>query len=165
MIHPPRRVHFSAGRLLSAEDLAAEQTYHREMRYLHNRLHGYGTVSGLDVDVLGDDVQVGAGLAIDPLGRELVLTEPATIPIASLRTCDCADHDLVLIWDEVYEDPVPTPDGPVSATRVVERPRVLLVPPEDAPGEAVVLARLSRTRRGVAVDTSVRRRWPDKPCR
>ena len=30
-------------------DLAAEQEYHRGMRHLHNRLHGYGTVTGLDV--------------------------------------------------------------------------------------------------------------------
>ena len=51
MTDQPRRVHFIEGMLLSAADLAAEQQYHREMRHLHNRLHGYGTVSGLEVTV------------------------------------------------------------------------------------------------------------------
>ena len=51
MADPPRRVNFVEGLLLTAADLAAEQEYHRGMRYLHNRLHGYGTVSGLEVDV------------------------------------------------------------------------------------------------------------------
>jgi hypothetical protein len=52
MADPPRRVNFVEGLMLTAADLAAEQEYHRGMRYLHNRLHGYGTISGLAVVVL-----------------------------------------------------------------------------------------------------------------
>jgi len=47
MADPPRRVNFFNGMILTAADLAAEQEYHQGMRYHHNRLHGYGTVSGL----------------------------------------------------------------------------------------------------------------------
>lgn len=163
MTEPPRRVHFATGRLLTAEDLAAEQTYHRQMRYLHNRLHGYGTVSGLDVALVDDHVRVSPGLAIDIMGRELVLAAALTVPVGSIRRSEFGVRDLVLTWDEDFEDPVPMADGELVATRVVERPRVLLAAPDEAPPEAVVLARLSRSGRGVTVDTSVRRRWGSTP--
>src|SRR4030095_8648163 len=49
---PISRPNYFSGRLLDAATLAAEQDYQREMRRRHNRaLHGYGVVSGLDVDI------------------------------------------------------------------------------------------------------------------
>src|SRR5690348_15630681 len=58
MTDPPRRVNFFNGMILSAADMAAEQQYHQGMRYLHNRLHGYGTVSGLDVTLSDGQLHV-----------------------------------------------------------------------------------------------------------
>jgi hypothetical protein len=78
MADPPRRVNFFEGQLLTTADLAVEQEYHRGMRYLLNRLHGYGTVSGLEVVVSRGRVRVSPGLGIDVLGREIVVTAPLT---------------------------------------------------------------------------------------
>src|SRR5688572_33219022 len=75
---PPERVHFFDGQLLGRDDFRAEQDYHRRMRYLHNRLlHGWGVVEGFAVDADDGGVPVGPGVAIDSLGRELVLPAPA----------------------------------------------------------------------------------------
>ena len=61
-------MNFVHGMVLTAADLAAEQEYHRGMRYLHNRLHGYGTVSGLEVTVSRGRVLVLARLTRTPRG-------------------------------------------------------------------------------------------------
>jgi hypothetical protein len=162
---PPRRVRYFHGRLLSAEDFEAEQTYHRQMRYLSNRLCGVGIAEGLDVTLDGRSVEVSPGVAIDPLGRELVLTEPARLPLRAPRSGDPDRWDVVLVWGEDLVGPVPVVGGESEAAWVVERPRVHLVPPGRVPEEAVALARLSRTRTGVTVDTAVRhQRGHDLHC-
>lgn len=158
MDDPPRRVRYFAGRMLTADDFQAEQTYHRQMRYLQNRLCGIGIVDGLDVTLVGRGVEVGPGVAIDPVGRELVLTQPTRTSPPQPRTAAPDGWDLVLVWGEDLEGPVPVPGGEDEPAWVVERPRVHLVLHGQAPDEAVALARLSRTRTGFTVDTSVRRR-------
>ncbi len=156
MPDPPRRVSFFTGRLLTAEDLQAEQEYHRTMRYLHNRMHGYGIADGLDVRVDGAGIHVGPGLAVDPLGRELVVTEPrclASDPVASR-----AWTHLVLTWAEVPEGLSPGTGGDPVALYLAEVPALGLVAPDTAPRDAVPLARLRRRWRGRLVcDRSIRR--------
>jgi hypothetical protein len=158
MADPPRRVNFAEGRLLTAADLAAEQAYHREMRYLHNRLHGYGTVSGLEVVVTRGRVRVSPGMAIDVLGREIVVTAPLALRLEPHRNGRRSVRDLVIIWHETPECPVRDPDGGVAFTRMVEQPALVLVARGKAAPEGLVLARLTRTGSGALdVDTSVRR--------
>jgi hypothetical protein len=159
MTDQPRRVNFFPGLLLSVADLAEEQTYHREMRHLHNRLHGHGTVSGLEVEVTPDGVHVSAGTGIDVLGRELVVADPLTVPCEKPGEDDQSwVRDVVLTWQEVPESPTPLPDGTVAFSRWVEQPALALVAQDTAAPEALVLARLMRTDSGeVAVDTTVRR--------
>lgn len=156
MAEQPRRVRYFPGRLLTDEDLAAEQDYHRQMRYLVNRLHGHGIASGLDVDIANKEVRVSPGVAIDRLGRELVLVQPAFVTVGPVGSGGSRVCDLALAWNEDLEGVVPTPDGATQATWFVERPRLHLVPPDVVP-DAVLLAHLKRTRRGVTVDLSVRR--------
>jgi hypothetical protein len=97
MSDPPRRVNFVPGLLVTAEDLAAEQDHHRSMRYLTNRLlHGYGTVCGMAVEVRHEQVRVGPGMGIDLLGREIVVTEPLTLPLEPLRDARRWLRDLVI---------------------------------------------------------------------
>jgi hypothetical protein len=79
------RIHFYNGKLLTADDLELEQSYHRTKHRRHNRLlHGIGIVRGLGVSLepssAGGDpiVVVSPGVAISPDGEELVLCEPAT---------------------------------------------------------------------------------------
>lgn len=158
MTDPPRRPRYFTGRMLSAEDFEAEQTYHRQMRYLANRLCGVGIAEGLDVTLAGRDVEVSPGVAIDPFGRELVLTEPVRVPLPERRRREPDAWDLVVVWGEDLEGPAPVPGEEPKAAWVIERPRVHLLLPGRAPGEAVILAQVTRTGDGVEVDLSVRRR-------
>ncbi len=158
MADQPRRVNFVEGLMLTASDLAAEQEYHRGMRYLHNRLHGYGTVSGLEVDVTRGRVRVSPGTGIDVLGREIVVAAPLTLRLEPHRNARRWVRDVVIMWREVPERPVAGPDGAVDFTRWVEQPELVVVARGRAAPEALVLARLTRTnRQAVAVDISVRR--------
>ena len=83
---PLERPNFFSGRLLSAEDLSAEQEYHRGKQRRHNRhCHGFGVVSGLNISIAkeptGCTVVVEPGVAIDPAGNEIHLCEPAKLPL------------------------------------------------------------------------------------
>ena len=80
------RNRYHHGQLLTEQSLSLEQYYFREKIWLGNRLvTGYGVVCGLDVR-LGDDrcsIYVTPGLAVDKLGREIVVpvdTEPLPLP-------------------------------------------------------------------------------------
>ncbi len=151
-------MNFVNGLMLTAADLAAEQEYHRRMRYLHNRLHGHGTAFGLEVSVGRGRVQVSPGVAIDSVGREVVVTAPLRLRLEPSRDGRDGVRDLAILWCEAPERPVPGPDGNPVFTRWVEQPELVLVAPGEAPPESLVLARLTRGSRGaVDVDTSMRR--------
>ncbi|MGA8046507.1 MAG: hypothetical protein WCA30_09595 [Dermatophilaceae bacterium] len=152
---------YSAGMVLTASDFEAEQGYHRQMRYLHNRLlHGYGTVSGLDVTVDGRNVLVSPGLAIDALGREIIVTEQMSLSL------DPPDRDLprigdvAIAWREVPDDPAPSPDGTVTFSRWIEEPELSLVLPDSDTSEKVILARLTWMGRRSEIDIDVLVRRP-----
>ena len=78
MASAPRRPRYFSGQLLTPEDFEAEQSYHLEGRRRDTRhLHGWGVVSGLGVmPSSGGGVVVEPGLAIDGLGRAIVVPEP-----------------------------------------------------------------------------------------
>ena len=72
------RNHYFFGKLMTVRDFEAEQTYFNSKRRLGNHmLNGSGIVSGLDV-ILVDNrtISIETGMAIDYLGREIVLQEP-----------------------------------------------------------------------------------------
>jgi hypothetical protein len=78
------RLQFFNGQRLFADDLQGLEAFNREMRWLHNQsLHQPGVGNGFAVNgKKGDrEVTVGAGYAIDALGREIVLTETQILPI------------------------------------------------------------------------------------
>ncbi len=114
-----KRVHFFERQFLRAQDFVDEQDYHLDRRHRHNRaLHGAGIVEGLIVDRKAgspEEVTVLTGWAIDPEGREIVLT---------------GGHDLTVSEDVTihisYPDPEPLADestdpGVTGFTRVHER--------------------------------------------
>jgi hypothetical protein len=82
VLKAPRRVNYFAGRLLSAEDFETEQSYWLGKHRSHSRhLHGSGVVCGLGVRPSGSGgVTVEPGLAIDGLGRQIVVPEPLQMP-------------------------------------------------------------------------------------
>lgn len=164
MTGPVRRVHYFYGQLLTPDDLQAEQDYHREMRYLHNRLLGSGVVHGLGVTVADDSTLiVGPGLAIDRCGRELVLPDEVPVDLSGTGGAD-GSWDVVAIWAEQPDSfVVPVDDCADEApfTRWLEWPRLAVVPPGEAPEEAVVIGRvLVSADRATAVELSGRSTWP-----
>lgn len=105
------RNHYFAGRLLTAEDLAQEQSYGRTRHRRHNRLlHGVGIVSGLGVGLEpgapGDDpaVVVSPGVAIAPDGEELVVCQRLTRDLCPGGAC----YVTVALGERPAD---PTPDG------------------------------------------------------
>jgi hypothetical protein len=72
------------GQLLDETDFQAEQDYHRNARLAHNlRLHSWGVVQGLTVSRHSDtQVSVAAGMALDSLGRELIVEELAVLQVS-----------------------------------------------------------------------------------
>jgi hypothetical protein len=138
---PPERVNFFQGQLLTADDLRADQDYHRAMRYLHNRvLHGPGVAEGFAVEADESGLSVAPGLAIDPLGRELVLTSPEHLdlpPGAAVE--ERTVWHVVATWEEAPSRP--TADGGPPFSRWVERCALAIsrAVPDDA-GPALLLA-------------------------
>ncbi len=117
------RPHFFAGKLLSADDLQADQDYIRGKSCLHNRfLHGWGIVTGLNVSADRENVVVSAGLAIDCAGNELVLPEPARITLTHL----VGRRYVTIQYLEVPIDQAPSPQGEIEFSRVREAARIEL---------------------------------------
>src|SRR5438105_4485817 len=82
-LNPDVRVNYEFGLVLGVNEFRQEQKYFLEKDYLHNReLHGYGTVSGLQVAADAypstdnqTDVQITVkpGMALDQVGRPIVV--------------------------------------------------------------------------------------------
>ncbi len=162
MAEAPRRVNYYYGMVLGVDDLTTEQKYHRTMRYLDNRLHGYGIVEGLQVTMDPACAHVSPGWAIDALGREVVVTAPLCVDLTAIAAGRNSARDLLLTWAENPDAKVPGPDGEDVFTRWVEQPELSLALPNQAPPEALVLARLTRRRSGaVSRDESMRRLLAD----
>jgi len=76
------RNHYFAGKMLNARDLAAEQAYFNEKRWLVNRMVlGWGIVCGLDVCVDGCGLTIRPGLALDCCGHELLVCDRRSLPV------------------------------------------------------------------------------------
>lgn len=123
------RLHYVNGRRLEAMDFRLEQTYLVAMRRRLNRgLFTPGVVSGLEVDqVDATHVRVAPGLALDPLGREIVLVDPVTQAVpAQPPSTSLGGYFLVAAYDEqpqAGEDPDCRPASG-EAARIRERPRL-----------------------------------------
>ena len=65
-----KRVRYSLGQILGADEFEQEQFYFLERDRQHNRvLHGYGTALGLAVSLSGSGVRVEPGLALTVAGK------------------------------------------------------------------------------------------------
>jgi hypothetical protein len=96
------RPRYFTGKIVTADDFELEQRYHMEKRWLLNRMfQGAGVVSGLGV--VGDEqstVTVAPGFALDPHGREILVSEPQQVAIP-----DCAEPiSICLLYAEVETD-------------------------------------------------------------
>lgn len=85
---PTRRNRYFSGKPMRIADYELEQAYHIGRRRLVNRaMLGWGVVEGFKIRDLAHGVAVGAGVALDPWGRELVAC-------GTTRLCDPDD----VVW-------------------------------------------------------------------
>lgn len=72
-----KRLNYYTGQLLNADDFKDEQMYHVDKLRSHNRnLHTWGIARGLNVEKIGTkNVTISLGMAIDGMGRQIVLDE------------------------------------------------------------------------------------------
>src|SRR5690242_20128799 len=83
----PARNNYFYGKMLDVQHFTMEQRYFNQKRWLLNRLAlGSGVVCGLQFIVVNGRLALGPGVAIDPLGREIIV--PAPVPIDPRRLTD-----------------------------------------------------------------------------
>lgn len=103
------RNNYFLGKKLTSDSFRAEQNYLVERRRLLNRaIHGWGVVYGFPLKVASDEghcsdvetgsLQVGEGLGLDRLGRELVQAKPLTLTLDDIILLD-DDGKLIPIED------------------------------------------------------------------
>jgi hypothetical protein len=136
-LRPDERVNYAYGMVLGLDEFLAEQLYLLSKDRLHDRgLHGFGTVSGLDVSVSQVDgdfqVMVSTGIGIDQWGREIVITcdqcarlgawvaaqeqqNPGTLG-QRLDATGQATVYVVASYAECLDDMVPLPGQPCSSS-------------------------------------------------
>ena len=120
------RPRYFAGKLVTAEDFELEQRYHIEKRRLLNRmLQGPGIVTGLGVvESEQGTVTVAPGFALDPHGREILVSESQQLAVPDLGE----PVSICLLYTEVETD-----RGTICETYE------LIASPAPVPEEAVVL--------------------------
>lgn len=145
--------HYFPGQLLTASALNGNLGTEWERRWTHNRaLHGAGIVTGLTVsgETGAATLVVEPGHAIDPLGRELILTVPRTLQVpalpGSVTDGEVTPERVVLVcrWNETPEGVVSTgPCGASGTSAWLEAPLLDFVAEAEYPsvaGDVVPLA-------------------------
>jgi hypothetical protein len=134
------------GQLLDEKDFRAEQDYHREAWRRHlATFHSWGVIDGLTVTVNDGRATVAPGMAIDGLGREVRLDEPAVLDLAGMPQGETIY--IVLSHEEEAGDTRPTDHGESGVSRMTEY-SVLSASTTGGAGGAVTLARLTLTAKG-----------------
>jgi hypothetical protein len=129
------RLGYYNGQRLEATDLRLEQRYHIDVRRLLNRgLFTPGVVNGLEVEkivhadgsVEGRKVRVKRGVALDPLGREIVLREDTVVDVPNQPSTTGIGYFLIARYSEELVaggDPwCGGTNGPPRPARVREEP-------------------------------------------
>jgi hypothetical protein len=149
-----KRPSFFAGELLTADDLQAEQSYLRELRWLHNKhLHGFGIVSGLEVEVGGGNnfhVVVSPGFALDAYGRELILNKCVELQIGTQQS----PKFVTLEHNERGTDWIPSTTGGQKIPSRIEDCVLVTLLDEPQESGALTIARVVNTSSGWNVDSS-----------
>ncbi len=136
------RVHYYENFPAEWDDHAHDQSYHQEMRLLHNRgLHTWGVIFGLNVQKENnEDVKITPGLAMDNSGQELELEAPELLELAELAD---GHHFVTISYDETYEPE--DEDLPTFIHRVIEGNKIELISASEIAehiGKKIILARV-----------------------
>ncbi|MBB6735595.1 hypothetical protein [Cohnella zeiphila] len=109
---PFERNRYFYGKLLTVRDFESEQKYLNDKRRLLNRLlFGSGVVAGMQVVAVDDKtITVEMGLAIDYIGREIVVPSPVTLKLSMIDGFTNNEYKknvyLYVAYDEKGREPV-----------------------------------------------------------
>lgn len=106
IIFPFSRNNYYHGKLLTVKDFNDEQDYFNDKRRLINKfLHGAGVVSGLKVISLDfQHISIEPGMAIDHLGRELLVEKPIVKKLNTIEGFDSGNETDVLYLYLEYDE-------------------------------------------------------------
>jgi hypothetical protein len=143
-----KRLHYFDHQFLVEADFTDEQKYHLDMRRRLNRvLHTFGIAEGLEVvKKTNKIVTVRPGVAIDHLGREMILEAERDVDLSAITTAVPAF--ITIAYAEQLTDPS-TATGAPGDTRFTEAPifqAVTTPPPTD--GTVIRLALINLTAGG-----------------
>ncbi|MFC5406946.1 hypothetical protein [Cohnella soli] len=109
---PFERNRYFYGKLLTVRDFESEQKYFNDKRRLLNRLlFGSGVVAGMQVVPVDDKtITVEMGVALDYLGREIVISSPVTLKLSMIDGFTNNEYKknvyLYVAYDEKGREPV-----------------------------------------------------------
>ncbi|MFC5702278.1 hypothetical protein ACFPVX_13330 [Cohnella faecalis] len=109
---PFERNRYFYGKLLTVRDFESEQKYFNDKRRLLNRLlFGSGVVAGMQVVPVDDKtITVEMGVALDYLGREIVISSPVTLKLSMIEGFTNNEYKknvyLYAAYDEKGREPV-----------------------------------------------------------
>lgn len=107
-LFPFERNRYYSGKMLTSADFAAEQGYsNNKRRFLNNLMFGPGIVCGCNVYSLDDlSVFIESGLAIDSLGREIVIDTSVVRKLSAIQGFEEIESDCVTLCLRYREEQV-----------------------------------------------------------
>jgi hypothetical protein len=136
-----KRLNYFTGQLLNETDFKDEQQYHVNAARSHNKnLHTWGIAQGLNVEKIGKkNVTVSMGMAIDNLGRQMILDHLEEI---DLSTSTAPALYLTISYGERETDSKEE-NGEKGYTRITEEPVIEYDQNKpDEPSMKIILAKL-----------------------
>lgn len=160
---PIQRVHYFSGEALLTDDFVCEQEYNAALRMLLNSsLNTWGIADGLTVTRQGGSestqVRVDAGMAIDQLGRQIVLNASQIVQLGAGKAGETVY--LTIRYNEVYAD-YSDESGVAGYKRIVQQPLLEYLPTLQQSGTSILLAVLSFSKDG-GIDDPTFQSGPDE---
>ncbi len=122
-----KRLNYFNTQFLQEADFQDEQAYHISLRRFHNRsIHGFGIIEGFEITPGTKDISVAPGVAIDKLGREIVLSPQSVVKSYDLSKFKANDLVfLTIAYDNDTDEKDRNPSGDTTKfIRITERPKL-----------------------------------------
>jgi len=107
-LYPFQRNRYYVGKLLTSADFQAEQDYYNSRnKFMNSMMYGSGIVCGFNVVGLDDlSILVESGMAIDGMGREIVLDSSAVKKLSAIEGFDDLTGDVASLCVRFHEEAV-----------------------------------------------------------
>ena len=109
-LYPFERNRYYPGKMLASADFQAEQTYfNNKRRFINNLMYGSGIICGCGVFNLDDlSIMVESGVAIDDLGREIIIDSSVVKKLSAIDGFDSLKSDHAALCLRYQEEEVHT---------------------------------------------------------